>query len=228
MTASASSSTGSLSGISSLIYGESHSPRTRSQSRVRDDSLGTPRLRLASDSTYNSRLSSDGPLLPYDMPTPSLAEFPMPPKTQLLPHPHAPAAPTTGITQPAIHRSPNAGPYPAPNPNTTTLSNTLARAAVPGYQNGPGRTIHGRTSMDLLSAKGPVPIHFALGTQGSFTTSTPIPRPATAVETPIQDYLPTTPSPILAPSPQNLEVKNEGNPDRRSYTDIIAAIETPR
>lgn len=203
-------------------------PRTRSHSRVRDDSLGIKSVRVASDSTFNSRLSSDGPLLPYDQPTPSLAEFPMPPKIQILPHPHAPPAPTTGAMQPAIHRSPNTGRYPAPNPNTNMLSNTLARAAVPGYQNGPGRTIHGRTSMDLLSAKGPVPIHFALGTQGSFTTSPPIPRPATTVETPIQSNSPVTPSPSLAPSPQNLEVKSEGHPDRRSYTDIIAAIETPR
>lgn len=228
MTTSASSSSGSLSGISSLIYGGSHLPRARSHSRVRDDSLGTTRIRAASDSTYNSRLSSDGPLLPYDMPTPSLAEFPMPPKSQILPHPHAPPPPTTGAMPPAIHRSPNPSSYSAPNPNTNVLSNTLARAAVPGYQNSHGRTIHGRTSMDLLSAKGPVPIHFALGTQGSFTASPPIPRLGTAAETPIQDNSPVTPSPTLAPSPHNLEVKNVDHPDRRSYTDIIAAIETPR
>lgn len=226
MTTTARISSGMITRQPSVEFGGRNLRRTRSHSRVREDASATS-LKISSDSGSLAQESLEGPLLPYDVATPSLADFPMPPRTQILPHPHAPPAPATGM-RPAIHRSLDPTYYKEPNPDSKMLPNTMAKIAVAGYPGGPGRTIHGRTSTDLLSATGPVPIHFALGTPANPPPSTPGPRSRTATDPVVQNISPLTTSPGPAPSPQNLEVQSEGPGDRRSYTDIIAAIETPR
>ncbi|KAF8317454.1 hypothetical protein DL93DRAFT_572588 [Clavulina sp. PMI_390] len=215
------------------------------------------------DSASNS--SSDGPLLAYDLASPTSRDFPMPPNSrppsprQFFPHPNAPPppSPTTGSMLPAIHR-------PLANvanmePSTSShrhLSMTLARTTNANQD----RTFHGQMTSDLLSAKGPVPIQFALGafstppapsqsqrypnSNGPNVIANPNPGPNTRMveppaPAPIRNLNPSTPSTAkgspmdegstMAPRSQTLDAPSTTKDNnRRSYTDIIAAIDTPR
>lgn len=170
-------------------------------------------------------------MLAYASSTLSLNDFPVPPNgINILPHPHAPSAPTSGTTRPAIHRLSEAN-YHLSQPSAKALSNTLMRAAVAGRQQGRGSTIHGRTSSDLLSANGPVPIHFALGEQlpvvvSSFQHMDPIDEPEWEGHSQREPESESPNHSLLQPSIPGSSVPPPG--DRRSFTDIISAFETPR
>lgn len=193
----------------------------RSHSRIRDDSAVTHSSHPL-EPLPAIPFPPERSLLAYDMPTPSLAEFPMPPSVRILPHPHAPIAPTTGTVRPAILRTADSTQYIVPTSGTKTLANTLARAADAGHQRAAGGTIHGKTSMDLLSAMGPVPIQFALGSPASPTSSSSAPN---FVEPPVPEDLT---SGTLLTCTRGYEVNTNDQGDRRSFSGIISAIETPR
>lgn len=227
--------------------------RSSSHGRLQDEEdRDGANSKYSPQSSYTDFYSSEGSMLAYAS-TPSLNDFPVPPATptpgSILPHPHAPAAPSSGSLPPAIHRLSESTYYSVSHPSTKTLSNTLAQAAVVGrHQGRSGSTIHGRTSFDLLSAKGPVPIHFALGQHQPVTTNpTPSIPPAnhdsvddhtTVPEVDIMEnqsevVITSTKSSPPLQSPSNMEATGFGLAppvprDRRSFTDIINAIETPR
>ena len=225
MAASSSISTSSATDQYSLEFGAQQPRRTRSHSRARDDET-TANSNSSSEYTTNNTHSPDISLLAYASPSLSLADFPMPPKAlHIQPHPHAPPALSSGGLLPAIYRRPQSQHYNASATDTKTLTNTLAEAAVVGQQKGKSNTIHGRTSFDLLSATGPVPIHFALGGPMAATTLSPTINPP-------QERNPSNSvsgcnSPGDAPSSSPF---TEGDTcrNRRSFSDIVSAIETPR
>jgi hypothetical protein len=225
MAASSSISTSRVTRKSSFGSVVQQPRRTRSHSRPRDDE--TTATANSSEYITNDSYSSDRSLLAYASPSLSLADFPMPPKTiHVLPHPHAPPAPTSGGLLPAIYRHPESHYYTAPAPSTKTLSNTLAEAAVAGQQKGKGNTIHGRTSFDLLSATGPVPIHFALG--GPMVPTTSSPTINSSQEQRPSDSLSGVIS-LVDPLPsRSFTGESDTSRNRRSFSDIVSAIETPR
>lgn len=194
--------------------------RSRSYSRIRNDStpdeLGSP----VSVSEPQSPLEES--LLAYDMPSPSLKDFPMPPRSRTLPHPHAPPPLTSNAVRPAIFRGSDTAQRAAPRPNGSSYFDQTSPMAGSGYSDINGRTIHGRTSTDLLSARGPVPIHFASGTPG-IPSPTSMSRPQVA-----SPELREAHTGVDSPRQLAAPVDEASNPDRRSYSDIIAAIETPR
>lgn len=178
------------------------------------------------------------------------------PPSPLLPHPHAPKAISpNSSTRPAIYR--NTISAQSLNPGHRQLLDTLAIAAAAGYKQGPlqGRsTIHGRTSYDLLTASGPVPIEFGLNRQQSpqpqlephqhevIPSPDEFPQPPTNViprfvqRSQSGPSLPATPNSVhdaatVAASqarPNFSPGVGHQRPRSRSFSDIISAIETPR
>lgn len=213
---------------------------SRQNSRLRVDQIEE---RIPTNSFDSDIYSSESSLLAYnDGPTPIVDEFPVPPSNVILPHPHAPKpVPSSMVVAPAIQRSQSIASrhYSAPAPSMAprTLVDTLARAAAFAAQDqynggGPTRarnTIRGHTSFDLLSASGPVPIHFALGDQ-------PAPsNPSMPPETPTSRTI--APSPVT-PSPRDFHpsqaatdaesIRKEMTARSHSFSGILSAIETPR
>lgn len=195
--------------------------RVRSHSRVCDAET-TPNSNPPSEHVTDDVFFSNRSLLAYASPSPSLTEFPMPPKTlHILPHPHAPPTPSSGGLLPAIYRDPG-----SQCQYVSALANTLAETAVIGQQEVKGNTIHGRTSFDLLSATGPVPIHFALGRP--INPTAPSPTVDSTREQHPSDLLSGTNSQV-DPSPSRSRTEgSDTDGNRRSFSDIISAIETPR
>jgi len=214
-----------VTGEPSFEFGVQQPRRMESYSRGRDD--GT--TATSSEHITNDTHSSDRSLLPYAAPSPFLEDFPMPPKTlRILPHPHAPPAPTSGGLRPAIYRDPGSQYHNVSIPSGKTLTDTLAEAAVVGKQQikDGSNTIHGQTSFDLLSATGPVPIRFALGRPTCPTT--PSPTTDSTQERDPSNSLSRFNSPgNLSPARPWTEESDTAR-DRRSFSGIISAIETPR
>src|ERR1700733_5983986 len=138
-----------VTGESPFEFGAQQPRRMEGSSRSRDDETTGANSISSSEHITNDAHSSDTSLLPYAASSPFLADFPMPPKTlRILPHPHAPPAPTSGGLRPAIHRDPGSQYHNVSIPSTKTLTDTLAEAAVVGKQQTEdgSNTIHGQTS----------------------------------------------------------------------------------
>jgi hypothetical protein len=178
-------------------------------------------------------------------------------RTPILPHPHAPKAPPRHIVlQPAIHRSP-LGAAQSPiyhvSPSHKALLDALSMAATVGHTQGPlqGKaTIHGRTSHDLLSSPGPVPIEFALNDQrgqGKPPEDSPgvefVAAPTDVVSAPkfskssssssgpsihVSDAADATRDLELILRPRPNASVEKPRPRSRSFSGIITAFETPR